>query len=193
MRAGLSRMNQVSPQFLVFIDLYKLLVCSVCRYVLMGNDPLTHIFAHDPTLRGNTAMLDYLRSVIAQRLPIEDTYRAIQLASPIDPLPGLATPFVGRRCKFDGCASVFASHPSIEKHLREILKVHGTSAELGAYIGKPFIQGLQKNRFFEVLQVQAATPALNPILGSQRPLPDTESSLSHPTAILAGPRADQSL
>jgi hypothetical protein len=122
------------PQFLVFIDAFRLLICSLCGHALIGNNPLTHILEHDPTLRGNTAVLNDIKVLIGQRLPIKEAYQAIQLASPISPLTGLDAAKLGIQCLFENCGDIFSAETYTIRHLRLSYRVLAKTGDPRTYI-----------------------------------------------------------
>lgn len=162
------------PPFLVLIDDFKILICTICQQAVPSKDPLPHITKHDPTITSTPSILTYIEGVITTLQPIQEAYTAIRLRSPIKALLSLPPPALGYQCHYENCLTISTSTPGAILHLRKIHGLRGSSSELQTHLQPCYYQGLQKNRFFFATQAPPPTPqppqdALSPALLSPPP------------------------
>ncbi|KAJ5953711.1 hypothetical protein N7501_007990 [Penicillium viridicatum] len=146
------------PPFLVLIEDFKIIICTICQQAIPSKDPLPHITKHDPTITSNTLMLTYMEGVLTTLQPIQEAYTAIRLTSPVRALPSLPPPALGSQCHYESCFTISTSKAAALLYLRNTHKLRGPSSDLGVHLQPCYYQGLQKNRFFFATQAPPPTP-----------------------------------
>lgn len=110
------------------------MLCTTCQFALLSKDPLIYILKHDPTLRGNLPVLQYIEGFLQQIRQIDEAYRDIRLISPLLPILGLPPLTSGTQCLFNNCLTISSSKVAAITHLRNIYKLRGSSSELEVHL-----------------------------------------------------------
>lgn len=146
------------PPFIILIDDFQILICTICQQAVPSRDPLSHITKHDPTIASNTRILTYIEGILPTLQPIQEAYTAIRYRGPIRALPSLPPPVLGSQCNYENCLTISTSKALAILHLRKAHGLRGPSNELEVHLHPSYYQGLQKNRFFFATQAPNSTP-----------------------------------
>lgn len=116
------------PTFMLYVDTYEFLVCTICEHALFTSDPASHALKHLPTTNITSVRATLGGKALQSPDFAYEVIKAQQLIRPINGLPIRD----GFRCTRLACFDIFTSELSACKHITSTHNIRGRANQLKA-------------------------------------------------------------